>query len=119
MPRDYKVSLDDILEAVERIQTYTVGMDREQFQSDRKTIDAVVRNLEVIGEAAKNVPPDVRAASPGVAWTKMAGMRDFLIHVYFGVDTEIVWDVVQTKLPELKASVEKLLSAEEERDAQC
>ena len=68
MPRDYKVSLDDVLEAVERIESYTAGMDKAEFQVDRKTIDAVVRNLEIIGEAVKNVPPDVRASSPSVPW---------------------------------------------------
>ncbi len=110
MPRDYKISLDDILEAVERIETYTAGMDRAQFQADRKTVDAVIRNLEVIGEAVKNIPPDVRASSPIVPWSKIAGMRDILIHVYFNVDTEIVWDVVQSKLTDLKATAETLLA---------
>jgi hypothetical protein len=69
MPRDCKVSLEDILEAVSRIETYTLGMDRDQFQADIKTIDAVVRNLETIGEATKNIPPEVRAAAPGVPWS--------------------------------------------------
>ena len=76
MPRDYKVSLDDILEAVDRIETYAAGMDKAQFQADRKTVDAVVRNLEVIGEAVKNVPPEVRVLSPNVPWSKIAGMRE-------------------------------------------
>jgi uncharacterized protein with HEPN domain len=118
MPRDYKVSLDDVLEAVERIESYTSGMDKAQFQADRKTIDAVVRNLEIIGEAVKNVPPEVRALSPSVPWSKIAGMRDILIHVYFNIDTDIVWDVVQTKLADLKATAESLLAedgAEETR----
>jgi uncharacterized protein with HEPN domain len=112
MPRDYKVSLDDILEAVERIETYTAGMDKARFQADCKTVDAVVRNLEVIGEAVKNIPPQVRALSPNVPWSKIAGMRDILIHVYFNVDVEIVWDVVQTKLTDLKTVTETLLAEE-------
>ncbi len=110
MPRDYKISLDDILEAVNRIEDYTAGMDKFQFQADRKTIDAVVRNLEIIGEAAKNIPPDVRALSPNVPWPKIAGMRDFLIHVHFNIDTDIVCDVVETKLADLKATAETLLA---------
>jgi uncharacterized protein with HEPN domain len=95
MPRDYKVSLDDILEAVRRIEIYTSGMERDQFQSDLKTVDAVVRNLEIIGEATKNVPPEVRAKAVVVPWSKIAGMRDILIHAYFGIDVEIIWDLIQ------------------------
>jgi uncharacterized protein with HEPN domain len=112
MPRDYKISLDDILEAVDRIETYTAGMDKVQFQTDRKTVDAVIRNLEIIGEAVKNIPPEVRALSPIVPWSKIAGMRDILIHVYFNIDTDIVWDVVQTKLADLKATAETLLAGD-------
>ncbi len=110
MPRDYKISLDDILDAVNRIESYTAGMDKAQFQADGKTVDAVIRNLEIIGEAVKNVPPEVRVRSPNVPWSKIAGMRDILIHVYFNIDTDIVWDVVQTKLAELKATAETLLA---------
>jgi uncharacterized protein with HEPN domain len=110
MPRDYKVSLDDILEAIERIQDYTAGMDEKQFQADRKTVDAVVRNLEILGEAAKNIPPHVRALAPHVPWTKIAGMRDILIHAYFIVDCKILWDVVENKLPDLKAAAASLLA---------
>jgi uncharacterized protein with HEPN domain len=112
MPRDYKVSLDDILEAVDRIETYTAGMDRVQFSADRKTVDAVVRNLEVIRQAAKNIPPEIRALSSHVPWSKIAGMRDILIHAYFGIDIEIIWDVIQNKLTDLKVAVETLLAGE-------
>jgi len=118
MPRDYRVSLDDILEAIERIRDYTGGMDLERFQADRKTVDAVVRNLEILGEAAKNVPPQVRALTPHVPWPKIAGMRDILIHAYFIVDCAIIWDVVENKLPDLKAAAACLLaedSADENR----
>ncbi|MGP0062833.1 MAG: DUF86 domain-containing protein [Isosphaeraceae bacterium] len=118
MPRDYKTSLDDILEAVDRIETYTAGMDKAQFQADRKTIDAVIRNLEIIGEAVKNVPPEVRASSPLVPWAKIAGMRDILIHVYFNIDTDIVWEVVQNRLTDLKATAEILLAGEGEDETQ-
>ena len=84
MPRDYKISLDDILEAIDRIETYTAGMDTLS-QADRKTVDAVVRNLEIIGEAVKNRPPEIRALALDVPWPKIAGMHDILIHAYFNV----------------------------------
>jgi uncharacterized protein with HEPN domain len=118
MPRDYRVSLDDILEAVERIEAYTAGMEKEQFQADSKTVDAVVRNLEIIGEAAKNIPPQIRALSPDVPWSKLAGMRDVLIHAYFNIDVEIVWDVVQSKLTELKANAATLLAEDDVDETQ-
>lgn len=113
MPRDYRVSLDDILEAVERIEAYTDGMEKEQFQADSKTVDAVVRNLEIIGEASKNIPPQVRALSQSVPWSKIAGLRDILIHAYFNVDIDIVWDVVRNKLADLKAAATALLAEDD------
>ncbi len=117
MPRDYKVPLEDIREAIGWIEVYVAGMDQTSFQADRKTVDAVVRNLEVIGEAVKNVPPEVRARAPDVPWTRIAGMRDFLTHANFNVDLDIVWDVVGNKLPELKASVADLLAGTGENES--
>ena len=109
MPRDSKVYLEDILEAIERILRYTRGLSRETFAADEMTLDAVVRNLEVIGEAVKRLPADVRAREPAVEWQKIAGLRDILIHQYFGIDVQILWDVVETKLPGLQAGVRSIL----------
>ena len=110
MPRDYRVSLQDILEAANWINEYVRGISFEQFRADRKTVNAVVRNLEIIGEAAKNIPEPLRAKSPQIPWPRIAGLRDLLIHAYFGVDLDIIWDVVQNKLPALKAQVSELIA---------
>lgn len=110
MPRDYKVYLDDIVEAAARICDYTKGLDIEGLKNDRKTLDAVVRNLEVIGEATKSVPDEVRSRYPDIEWKRIAGLRDILIHQYFGVDVNIVWDVIKNKLPLFERQVKNILS---------
>ena len=81
-------------------------MDRSAFEADERTYDAVVRNLEVIGEAVKQLPDLARALAPGIEWRKIAGTRDFLAHAYFGIDGDILWDVVSNKVPELRKALE-------------
>ena len=109
MPRDYRLYLDDILEAVALIREYVKGVDDEAFKKDRKTQDAVIRNLEIIGEAARNVPEDLKENAPAVDWKKIVGLRNILSHAYFGVSIPIIWDVVQNKLDPLEKECRDLL----------
>jgi len=99
----------DMLEACGRVIEYTAGLDADALRGDRKTIDAVVRNLEVLGEAAKRVSANVRGHAPAVPWREIAGMRDILIHDYFGIDLDIVCDVALSKAPDLRHHLEELL----------
>jgi len=110
MPRDYKVYLDDILLAISKIREYTAGLSSSEFAGDAKTVDAVERNLEVIGEAAKAVPEAIRSQHPEVDWTKLVGLRNILIHQYFGIDAELTWDIVQNKLPTLEAQIRAIVN---------
>ena len=110
MPRDYKVYLEDILQAITKIREYTAGLSPAAFQGDAKTLDAVVRNLEVVGEAAKAVPENVRLQHPEVEGTKLVGLRNVLIHQYFGVDAELICDIVQNKLPAFEAQIRAIMS---------
>ncbi len=107
--RDQKLFLEDILEAMDRIENYTESMSYDDFVEDRKTIDAVVRNLEIIGEAVKNLSDEIKREYPGINWKGIAGMRDKLIHGYFGVDPQIVWETTQTRVPELKIQIKRIL----------
>ena len=109
MHRDFRVHLEDILGAIGKIKRYTKELSKQGFAGDDKTLDAVVRNLEVIGEAVKQLPADLRSREPGIDWQKIAGLRDILIHQYFGIDVDILWDIIQNKLPALEVSVSALL----------
>jgi uncharacterized protein with HEPN domain len=110
MPRDYKVYLEDVLEAIGRIQHYVGGFSFDSFQDDRRTVDAVVRNLEIIGEAVKQLPEGIRTKHPDVDWKKIAGLRDILVHNYFGIDLELIWDILENKLTPLQEAVTRILS---------
>lgn len=105
MPRDYRVFLDDILEATRKVLEYTAGFSYEQFFTDRKTVEAVVWNLQIIGEAAKNIPEEIRSRHPNVPWRDMAGLRDIIVHQYFGLKLDVIWKVIQDDLPRVEALV--------------
>ena len=105
--RDWRLFLKDIRLSSALVLEYAGNLTREQFFQDRKTMDAVMRNLAIIGEAAKKIPSDVRRQHPEVAWKKMAGLRDIVVHDYFGIDEDIIWDVISTRIPELKRQLEE------------
>ena len=109
MHRDFRVYLEDILEAAGAAREFVAGMGKEELGKDRRTREAVVRNLEIIGEAVKKLPPQTKRDHPEVEWKKIAGLRDILVHDYFGIDMDIVWDVVQSKLPVLAEQVRRIL----------
>jgi uncharacterized protein with HEPN domain len=109
MPRNYKVYFEDIVDAIENVENYTEGLGFEEFRVNRLVKDAVIRNLEVVCEAVKNLPEAVRENIPEVNWRRISGLRDILIHRYFEVDTELIWDVVKNELPHLKSRISALL----------
>lgn len=115
MSRDHLLFLDDIALASERIVRYTIDLSFEDFLADDQARDAVLHNLAVIGEAVKHVPDEVRHRYPLVEWRKIAGLRDIVMHEYFGVDYDIIWDVVRNEVPELQAEIRAILVAEESR----
>lgn len=107
--RDQILFLEDILESIQFIDQYICDLDYSDFINDRKTFDAVLRNLEVIGEAAKNISDQVKSSNDNINWKGMAGMRDKLIHGYFGVDPEIVWETIKNRLPEIETQIKDIL----------
>lgn len=109
MSKDSKLYLDDIAEAISKVQRYMRDVSFQQFSKDDQKVDAVIRNLEVIGEAVQRIPEEMRQKHSSIEWKQIAGLRDILIHEYFGIDKEIIWDIVQNKLPSLDASIRSLL----------
>ena len=107
--RDYRLYLKDILAALKSVETFVEKISFEEFCADDKTASAVIRKFEIIGEATKNIPEDLRRQYPQIPWKEMAGMRDRLIHFYFGVDPQLVWTTVKERLPKLKPQIQNIL----------
>ena len=109
MSRNITLYIKDILQNMSDAEDFISGMSYDEFTNDKKTLNAVLRSIEVIGEATKNIPDDIRNLYPDVPWKEMAGMRDKVIHFYFGVDKEVIWVVVKERIPVLKPVISQLL----------
>lgn len=114
MSRDWIQFYEDLLEFCSRIEEYTLGLSRAEFESRKIVYDATLRNVELIGEAAKRIPETVRQRIPEVPWQRLVATRNILAHGYFGIDNDILWDIVENKIPELR---EKLALAHEAHPA--
>ena len=112
MSRDYRLLLEDMQTSCDKVQRYTEGLDCESFLEDERTFDAVLHNLEIIGEASRHIPDDVREKHQQVEWYKIAGFRNIVAHEYFGVDFDILWDVVKHHVPMLREQIALILAEE-------
>jgi len=113
-PREWRLRIEDVLEAIHKIQRYASGLSFDEFCADDKVVDAVVRNLEVIGEAARHIPPEIESRHPDLPWVEMRGMRNILVHEYFGVNLSILWHTIQQNLPPIIEKLDKILASENE-----
>lgn len=107
--RDVTIYLKDMLSAIKAIENFVEGMDFENFWNDDKTSSAVIRKFEIMGEAARNIPNEIMERYPEIPWKEMVGFRDKLIHFYFGIKYEIVWDTIKLRLPELKMKIQRAI----------
>ncbi|MBE9194422.1 DUF86 domain-containing protein [Synechocystis sp. LEGE 06083] len=109
MSRSPQLYLEDILHSSKKILRYLENTNYDAFFQDEMKFDAVMRNLQIIGEAVKKIPPEIQERYPLVEWRKIAGLRDIIVHAYFGLEDEIIWDVITNKVPSLKIQVEAIL----------
>ncbi len=106
--RPVDLLLDDICDALDRIEQYISGMSFDAFSKDQKTVDAVVRNLEIIGEASNRLPADFKNSHSQIQWHKVVGLRHRIVHEYFGIDLQIVWQILQKDLPSLREAISQI-----------
>jgi uncharacterized protein with HEPN domain len=107
--RTPQLLLEDILESSQKILTYTEGLSFEQFLADDKTVDAVIRNFEIIGEASSRLPDEIREQNPTIDWQRIRGFRNRIVHDYMGIDYKIVWLIKETYLPAIMMEIQKML----------
>lgn len=107
--RSWKLRVEDIFESIQNIRIYSEGMTYSTWCKDKKTIDAVVRNFEILGEAANHIPTDIQSQYPHIPWHQMRGIRNILIHEYFGMDEDVIWETIQNDIPVLEELFSQLL----------
>lgn len=115
--RNFLFYLEDMYDSMLRIQEYVENLSFDDFRENRLVTDAVIRNLEIIGEASKNVPASIKSKYPELPWKQMYGLRNFVVHEYFGIDFENIWKIISDDLPQNTKDLEALLQAEQ-RDSQ-
>ena len=113
--RVYKMFVEDILEAMDKIERYIKDLRYEEFVKNEMVVDAVIRNLEIIGEASRNIPEDAREKHPEIPWKRMIGLRNIAIHEYFGIDLSIIWEIITKNIPETRPVIKEMLKEFEER----
>ncbi|KJU84770.1 protein containing DUF86 [Candidatus Magnetobacterium bavaricum] len=113
MRRDYRLYIEDILTATVKIQRFIGTISFDEFLHDDRTYDAVIRNLEIIGEASRHIPQDVKDKYPVVEWKNVYLFRNVLAHEYFGIDNQLLWDIIQNRLPELRNEIQSILEKEQ------
>ena len=111
LTRNWHLYVEDMIEFGEGVLSYAAGLDRDAFVADRRTYDAVLRNIELIGESATHVPDDIRASHPEIEWRSIIGARNRVAHAYLGIDDDVVWDIVQTAIPDLLPKLRCLLES--------
>jgi len=110
MSRNFELYLEDILDAIRKVEKYTEDLKYDDFLKDELVIDGVIKNLLVIGEAVKNLSPELKGTYSKVEWKKIAGLRDVLIHSYYNLDAQILWQIINQKIPELKKAILEIRS---------
>ena len=109
MSKDYKILVEHILESIKQIEKYTDNISEDDFIESMQTQDSVIRRLEIIGEAIGNFPEEIRKEHPDIRWNEISGMRNFLIHEYFGVDLYLIWETIESDIPKLKKQMKKII----------
>ena len=111
MLREWRLYVADMKACCGRVADYSAGLSREQFEARRIVYDATLRNLELLGEAARHIPEEIRAQSPDIPWRRIVAVRNVLIHGYLGIDNDIIWDIISNEIEKLRLALERLAAA--------